>query len=80
MPRSSRTPTAAPSPDSPTTPAAPDKGHYEYTIHEGDTLNAIAKAYSDQGVHITTDQILKANPGLKERSLRVGQKIVIPAQ
>jgi nucleoid-associated protein YgaU len=69
-----------PPPDSTATPPAPDKGHFEYTIHDGDTLNAIAKAYSDQGIHITTDQILKANPGLKERSLHVGQKIVIPAQ
>jgi LysM repeat protein len=28
---------------------------------------------------VTTDQILKANPGLNPNSLKVGQKIFIPA-
>jgi nucleoid-associated protein YgaU len=77
--RSSRTPVATPSSDTGAGSATPNKDHYEYTIHDGDTLNAIAKAFTDQGIRVTTDQILKANPGLKERSLRVGQKIVIPA-
>jgi LysM repeat protein len=45
----------------------------------GDTLSIIAKAYRDQGIKVTTDQILKANPGLNPNSLKVGQKIFIPA-
>ena len=45
----------------------------------GDTLSIIAKAYRDQGIKVTTDQILKANPGLDPKSLKVGQKILIPA-
>lgn len=62
------------------TPAASpnDKG-YEYTVQSGDTLMAIAKAYRDQGIKVTSDQIIKANPGLKAENMKVGQKIFIPA-
>ena len=51
---------------------------YEYKIAAGDTLSIIAKAYRDQGIKVTTDQILKANPGLNPNNLKVGQKIFIP--
>jgi len=62
------------------TPGAnvPQKG-YDYTIHSGDTLSAIAKAYSDQGHKVTVKQILDANPGLDPKNLIVGKKIFIPA-
>jgi LysM repeat protein len=56
----------------------PQKG-YDYTIQRGDTLLAIVKAYRDQGIKVTTEQILKANPGLDPKSLIVGKKIFIPA-
>lgn len=56
----------------------PQKG-YDYTIQRGDTLLAIAKAYRDQGIKVTTEQILKANPGLDAKNLIVGKKIFIPA-
>jgi TolA-binding protein len=61
-------------------PAAgsPQKG-YDYNVRSGDTLSAIAKAYRDQGIKITTDQILKANPGLNAGNMKIGQKIFIPA-
>jgi len=52
--------------------------HYEYPIKEGDTIGAIAKAYTAQGIKVTTKEILKANPGLNPSSLHVGQKIIIP--
>ena len=52
---------------------------YEYKVAAGDTLSIIAKAYRDQGIKVTADQILKANPGLDPKSLKVGQKIFIPA-
>ena len=61
-----------------TAASGPQKG-YDYTIQRGDTLMAIAKAYRDQGIKVTTDQILKANPGLDPKSLIVGKKIFIPA-
>jgi LysM repeat protein len=56
----------------------PDKG-FEYEVKKGDTLSIIVQAYRDNNIKITTDQILKANPGLKPEKLRVGQKIFIPA-
>jgi len=52
---------------------------YDYSIRSGDTLLAIAKAYRDQGIKVTVDQILKANPGLDPKNMKVGQKIFIPA-
>jgi LysM repeat protein len=54
-----------------------DKG-YEYVVQSGDSLSIIAAAYKEKGVKVTTDQILKANPGLKPEKLKVGQKIFIP--
>jgi LysM repeat protein len=63
-------------PDS-TGPTTPMKG-YEYTVKANDTLSAIAKAYRDQGVKVTTTQILKANPGLDATKLYIGKKIFIP--
>ena len=52
---------------------------YQYKVAAGDTLSIIAKAYRDQGIKVTKDQILKANPGLNPNNLKVGQKIFIPA-
>jgi len=52
---------------------------YEYKVAAGDNLSIIAKAYRDQGVKVTSDQILKANPGLDPKNLKVGQKVFIPA-
>ena len=62
------------------TPASntPDKG-YEYVIQNNDTLSTIIAAYREKNIKVTLDSILKANPNLKPTSLRVGQKIFIPA-
>jgi len=59
------------------TSGAPQKG-YEYKIAPGDTPSAIAKAYRAQGVKVTSDQILAANPGLNPKNLIVGKTIFIP--
>ncbi len=58
--------------------AAADKG-YEYEIQSGDTLSVIVQAYREKGIKVTTDQIVKANPGLVPEKMKVGQKIFIPA-
>ena len=51
----------------------------EHTIAAGDTLSTIAAAYSkEKGVKVTTEQIRRANPGIKEDKLRVGQKVLVP--
>ena len=61
-----------------TSPGGKQSG-YEYSIQRNDNLSIIAMAYRDQGIKVTTDQILKANPGLDPKNLKVGQKIFIPA-
>lgn len=59
-------------------PPGPEKG-YEYVIQSGDTISTIVAAYREKGVKVTVDQVLKANPTLKPESLKVGQKVFIPA-
>ena len=59
-------------------PPHPEKG-FEYVVKENDTIIAIAKAYNDQGIKVTVKQILDANPKVKPETLKVGQKIFIPA-
>jgi LysM repeat protein len=68
---------AASGDNTPPVPAGPQKGH-PYQIQAGDTLGAIAKAYREQGVKVTTKDILRANPGLDPGKLFVGQKIFVP--
>jgi len=58
--------------------STPAERGYEYVIQSGDTLSGVVNAYRDQGVKVTLDDVLKANPGLKPTALRVGQKIFIP--
>src|ERR1041385_4980793 len=60
------------------TPQRPEKG-FEYVVKDNDTIIAIAKAYNDQGIKVTVKQILDANPKVKPETLKVGQKIFIPA-
>ena len=71
-----RTPTVSTN-DSNATATIPQKG-YDYPIVAGDTVSSIAKAYRAQGVKVTADQILTANPGLNPNNLIVGKKIFIP--
>lgn len=49
--------------------------HYEYVVEKGQTLSLIA-----EGFGTTVPKILAANPGLKPNLLRVGQKLIIPAE
>jgi LysM repeat protein len=58
-------------------PGTKQKG-YDYEIVSGDTPSGIAKKYRAQGVKVTSDQILAANPGLNPSGLIVGKKIFIP--
>lgn len=75
----SRTPRSEKTEKADVEPKKSDEKGFEYTIKSGDTLSTIAKAYKEQNIRITSDQILKANPGLQADKLRVGQKIFIPA-
>ena len=60
-----------------TTPPANDKV-FPYVIQKGDSLSVIVQAYREKNIKVTVDRILKANPGLDEKKLKVGQKIYIP--
>jgi ABC-type transporter Mla subunit MlaD len=65
--------------DNPTPAAGGAQKGYYYEIKSGDTLSAIAKAYSAElKIKLTAEQILNANPGLNPKSLVVGKKIFIP--
>ena len=55
-----------------------EPGFY-HVIAPGDTLSTIAQAYREKGVKVTSEQILKANDGLKEKNLKVGQRIFVPS-
>lgn len=72
---------AAPAPavgarPAPPPPPKPQIGpHYEYVVQPGQTLSYIAK-----GFDTTVPKILAANPGLNPNALRVGQKLIVPAE
>ena len=71
------TPGARPSPAATHQPPSPAEigPHYEYVVEKGQTLSLIA-----EGFGTTVPKILAANPGLKPNLLRVGQKLIIPAE
>ena len=48
--------------------------YYMHTIRSGDTLLALALHYG-----VKVEQILSANPGIQERYLRIGNRLLIPA-
>ena len=57
-------------------PAAPSySAYYEHIVEPNQTLSFIAKGYET-----TVQKILAANPGVHPSRLRVGQKLVIPAE
>ena len=61
----------------PAKPAAPayTGPYYEHVVEAKQTLSFIAKGYET-----TVAKIMAANPGLNPNTLRVGQKLIIPAE
>ena len=60
---------------------APPKGAigYNYTMQTGDTLDAVAGEYRKQGVDVSVDQIMAANPNLKATTnIQAGVQLFIP--
>ena len=51
------------------------KIYYSHPVQDRQTLFGIAKAYG-----VSVDDLYAANPGLKPNLLRVGQKLIIPAE
>jgi len=76
-PRRETTRPKQPDTSEPTEAATPQKG-YEYVVKEGDTISDIVAAYQQNGVKVTVDAVLKANPNIKPKSMPVGQKLFIP--
>jgi septal ring factor EnvC (AmiA/AmiB activator) len=74
----SHKPPAVSTDNSTTTAGGVQKGHY-HEVQNGETLSAIAKAYSTElKIKLTVEQIEAANPGLNPKNLTVGKKIFIP--
>ncbi|MDR1955627.1 MAG: LysM peptidoglycan-binding domain-containing protein [Treponema sp.] len=48
--------------------------YYFHTVKSGDTLSALAQYY-----RISVDHILNSNPGTRERYLKIGSRLLIPA-
>jgi membrane-bound lytic murein transglycosylase D len=48
--------------------------YYFHTIRSGDTLSGIARHYG-----VPESQIRSSNPGLKDKYLKIGQRLIIPA-
>lgn len=77
-------PVASPPPSRPATPTPelePYTGPvYEITIEQGYTFSSIAQTYREQGHNITEKDIMRANPGVDPRRLKIGQVINVPAK
>ncbi len=57
------------------TPAEDGSGRMQYTIRSGDTPSKVARKLG-----INLDSLLRANPGIEPRYLRIGQKLNIPGK
>ncbi len=56
-------------------PAEDGSGRMQYTIESGDTLSKVARKLG-----ISLDALMRANPGIEPRYLRIGQKVYVPGE
>lgn len=54
------------------------KGAKTYKVRKGDTLGKIARDYLGSASGKVIDRIIRANPGLNPKNLKIGEVIVIP--
>jgi len=53
---------------------------YEHVVAKGDTLSSIVKAYNEEyKLKLTVDSVRKANQLGKDTPLKLGQKLILPA-
>ena len=72
---------AKPAPPKKVTPTTTkEEEGYEHIVKPGQTLWSIAKAYQDQGVKASVEDIRKANNLKDGQALRMGQKLFIPGK
>lgn len=57
------------------TPAEDGSGRMQYTIQSADTLSKVARKLG-----ISLDSLMRANPGIEPRYLRIGQKVYVPGE
>jgi Skp family chaperone for outer membrane proteins len=71
---------AAPAPSVPraSDPLPATQEGYTHVMQEGQTISAVVQAFRAQGINTSVDAILKANPKIDPRRLKVGQEIFIP--
>lgn len=62
-------------PVTPVTPVGPTANE-EYSVQSGDTLTSIAQKKYGDSKHVAV--ILKANPSLDPKRLKIGQKLILP--
>jgi len=74
-PAAAAAPAPARAPARPKAKPQPTGPYYEHVVEPGQTLSLIAKGYDT-----TVSKILAANPGLKPNNVRVGQKLIVPAE
>lgn len=64
----------------PAAPAAKSSDAYEHVVAKGDTLSSIVQAYNEEHkLKLTVESVRKANQLGKDTPLKVGQKLIIPA-
>ncbi len=68
---------APPAPSAGDAPPRQEKG-YKHVVEKGQTVSAIARAYSAQGVKVTAEDIIRANGLGPDAVVRPGQDLFIP--
>ncbi|MBN2506285.1 MAG: LysM peptidoglycan-binding domain-containing protein [Verrucomicrobia bacterium] len=56
-----------------------DRDGYDYTVQAGDNATVIAAKLQKNGIKVTPQQIIEANPGVTWTRLQINQKLFIPA-
>lgn len=57
---------------------SPTGKQYDWVVSEGETLSQIVQIVKASGGNTSMEAIMKANPGLKPNTIRIGQKIIVP--
>lgn len=57
---------------------SPSEEGYPYEVVSGDNASKIAAKFRAEGVKVTSESIIAANPGIEWTRLQVGQKLFIP--
>lgn len=58
----------------------PGQPRWRYVIHRGDTLMSAIRAFARQGLEVSVQEVVDANPGLTPNLVFIGQVIFAPLQ